>query len=45
MCVCVCVCAQPFLNPEGVSACDVVLLNRWHVRNYEVHRGDIVSVV
>ncbi|CAL8291923.1 unnamed protein product [Boreogadus saida] len=36
---------QPFLNPEGVSACDVVLLNRWRVRNYEVHRGDIVSVV
>ncbi|CAL8360719.1 unnamed protein product [Lota lota] len=36
---------QPFLNPEGVSACDVVLLNRWRVRNYEVHRGDIVSIV
>ncbi|XP_028286505.1 mitochondrial inner membrane protease subunit 2 isoform X1 [Parambassis ranga] len=36
---------QPFLNPEGGSECDVVLLNRWSVRNYQVQRGDIVSVV
>nr|XP_024658800.1 mitochondrial inner membrane protease subunit 2 [Maylandia zebra] len=36
---------QPFLNPEGGSKCDVVLLNRWSVRNYQVQRGDIVSVV
>ncbi|XP_075941357.1 mitochondrial inner membrane protease subunit 2 isoform X3 [Anarhichas minor] len=36
---------QPVLNPEGGSDCDVVLLNRWSVRNYEVHRGDIVSVM
>ncbi|KAM8891928.1 mitochondrial inner membrane protease subunit 2 isoform 2-T6 [Spinachia spinachia] len=36
---------QPFLNPEGGSDCDVVLLNRWSVRNYEVRRGDIVSVM
>ncbi|KAF7223977.1 mitochondrial inner membrane protease subunit 2 isoform X1 [Nothobranchius furzeri] len=36
---------QPFLNPEGESKCDVVLLNRWSVRNYQVQRGDIVSVV
>ncbi|XP_037538444.1 mitochondrial inner membrane protease subunit 2 [Nematolebias whitei] len=36
---------QPFLNPGGGSECDVVLLNRWSVRNYQVQRGDIVSVV
>ncbi|CAJ1055873.1 mitochondrial inner membrane protease subunit 2 isoform X2 [Xyrichtys novacula] len=36
---------QPFLNPEGGSECDVVLLNRWSVRNYQVQRGDIVSVL
>ncbi|GLD61676.1 mitochondrial inner membrane protease subunit 2, partial [Lates japonicus] len=36
---------QPFLNPEGGSECDVVLLNRWSVRNYQVQRGDIVSVM
>ncbi|XP_071403074.1 mitochondrial inner membrane protease subunit 2-like [Centroberyx affinis] len=36
---------QPFLNPDGVSECDVVLLNRWSVRNFQVQRGDIVSIV
>ncbi|XP_069018383.1 mitochondrial inner membrane protease subunit 2 [Embiotoca jacksoni] len=36
---------QPFLNPRGGSECDVVLLNRWSVRNYQVQRGDIVSVM
>ncbi|XP_023282666.1 mitochondrial inner membrane protease subunit 2 [Seriola lalandi dorsalis] len=36
---------RPFLNPEGGSDCDVVLLNRWSVRNYQVQRGDIVSVM
>uniref|UniRef100_A0A8C4FEH9 Mitochondrial inner membrane protease subunit 2 n=1 Tax=Dicentrarchus labrax TaxID=13489 RepID=A0A8C4FEH9_DICLA len=36
---------QPFLNPDGRSDCDVVLLNRWSVRNYQVQRGDIVSVL
>ncbi|XP_063754483.1 mitochondrial inner membrane protease subunit 2 isoform X2 [Eleginops maclovinus] len=36
---------QPSLNPEGGSDCDVVLLNRWSVRNYEVQRGDVVSVM
>ncbi|KAM7397252.1 hypothetical protein PAMP_020238 [Pampus punctatissimus] len=36
---------QPFLNPDGGSVCDVVLLNRWSVRNYQVQRGDIVSVL
>ncbi|XP_026991927.1 mitochondrial inner membrane protease subunit 2 isoform X1 [Tachysurus fulvidraco] len=36
---------QPSLNPQGSLSSDVVLLNRWSVRNYEVQRGDIVSVV
>ncbi|XP_026167513.1 mitochondrial inner membrane protease subunit 2 isoform X3 [Mastacembelus armatus] len=36
---------QPFLNPEGGSGCDVVLLNRWTVRNYQVQRGDVVSIM
>ncbi|XP_061630950.1 mitochondrial inner membrane protease subunit 2 isoform X2 [Phyllopteryx taeniolatus] len=36
---------QPFLNPEGASEGDVVLLNRWSVRKYHVQRGDIVSVM
>ncbi|XP_073798105.1 mitochondrial inner membrane protease subunit 2 isoform X1 [Danio rerio] len=35
---------QPSLNPDGESSPDVVLLNRWSVRNYHVQRGDIVSV-
>ncbi|XP_041071649.1 mitochondrial inner membrane protease subunit 2 isoform X6 [Carcharodon carcharias] len=36
---------QPSLNPPGRTTCDIVLLNRWSVRNYEVQRGDIVSLV
>ncbi|XP_029104855.1 mitochondrial inner membrane protease subunit 2 isoform X3 [Scleropages formosus] len=36
---------QPSLNPQGQSSSDVVLLNRWSVRNYQVQRGDIVSVL
>ncbi|XP_035986750.1 mitochondrial inner membrane protease subunit 2 isoform X2 [Fundulus heteroclitus] len=36
---------QPFLNPDVGAQCDVVLLNRWSVKNYHVQRGDIVSVV
>ncbi|XP_030073098.1 mitochondrial inner membrane protease subunit 2 isoform X3 [Microcaecilia unicolor] len=36
---------QPSLNPEGRLGSDIVLLNRWRIRNYEVHRGDIVSLV
>ncbi|KAM9753119.1 mitochondrial inner membrane protease subunit 2 isoform 1-T2 [Menidia menidia] len=35
---------QPSLNPGGASECDVVLLNRWSVRKYQVQRGDVVSV-
>ncbi|XP_043824623.1 mitochondrial inner membrane protease subunit 2 [Dromiciops gliroides] len=36
---------QPSLNPGWSQKSDVVLLNHWKVRNYEVHRGDIVSLV
>lgn len=36
---------QPFLNPDSGRDCDIVLLNRWSVRNYEVQRGDIVSML
>ncbi|XP_055505989.1 mitochondrial inner membrane protease subunit 2 [Leucoraja erinacea] len=36
---------QPSLNPAGGTASDVVLLNRWSVRNYQLQRGDIVSLV
>ncbi|XP_048195736.1 mitochondrial inner membrane protease subunit 2 isoform X2 [Dipodomys merriami] len=36
---------QPSLNPGGSQSSDVVLLNHWKVRNFEVHRGDIVSLV
>ncbi|XP_044136270.1 mitochondrial inner membrane protease subunit 2 isoform X2 [Bufo gargarizans] len=36
---------QPSLNPDGRHESDVVLLNRWSIRNYEVQRGDIVSLV
>ncbi|TNN57477.1 Mitochondrial inner membrane protease subunit 2 [Liparis tanakae] len=30
---------------DGGADCDVVLLNRWTVRNHEVQRGDVVSVM
>lgn len=36
---------QPSLNPGGSQSSDVVLLNHWRVRNLEVRRGDIVSLV
>ncbi|CAK6434763.1 unnamed protein product [Pipistrellus nathusii] len=36
---------QPSLNPGGSQSSDVVLLNHWKVRNLEVRRGDIVSLV
>ncbi|XP_077121191.1 mitochondrial inner membrane protease subunit 2 isoform X3 [Ranitomeya variabilis] len=35
---------QPSLNPGGRYESDVVLLNRWSMRRYEVQRGDIVSL-
>ena len=35
---------RPSLNP--VSDCvDFVLLNKWVVRNYEIKRGDIISLI
>ncbi|EOB06027.1 Mitochondrial inner membrane protease subunit 2 [Anas platyrhynchos] len=36
---------QPSLNPGGRQESDVVLLNHWSIRNYDVQRGDIVSLV
>uniref|UniRef100_A0A3B3SGP3 Mitochondrial inner membrane protease subunit n=1 Tax=Paramormyrops kingsleyae TaxID=1676925 RepID=A0A3B3SGP3_9TELE len=36
---------QPSLNPEGQTTSDVVLLSRWSVRDYQVQRGDIVSLL
>ncbi|XP_048355921.1 mitochondrial inner membrane protease subunit 2 [Sphaerodactylus townsendi] len=36
---------QPSLNPGDKQVSDVVLLNHWSIRNYEVQRGDIVSLV
>ncbi|XP_074937159.1 mitochondrial inner membrane protease subunit 2 isoform X2 [Phalacrocorax aristotelis] len=36
---------QPSLNPGGRQDSDVVLLNHWSIRNYDVQRGDIVSLV
>uniref|UniRef100_A0A8C4RMI8 Mitochondrial inner membrane protease subunit 2 n=1 Tax=Erpetoichthys calabaricus TaxID=27687 RepID=A0A8C4RMI8_ERPCA len=36
---------QPSLNPEGRRTSDIVLLNRWSVRNYQVQRGDVVSLM
>ncbi|XP_075284370.1 mitochondrial inner membrane protease subunit 2 isoform X1 [Opisthocomus hoazin] len=36
---------QPSLNPGGRQASDIVLLSHWSIRNYDVQRGDIVSLV
>ncbi|XP_058046771.1 mitochondrial inner membrane protease subunit 2 isoform X7 [Ahaetulla prasina] len=36
---------QPSLNPVEQRISDIVLLNHWSIRNYEVQRGDIVSLV
>uniref|UniRef100_A0A8C7NWC7 Peptidase S26 domain-containing protein n=1 Tax=Oncorhynchus mykiss TaxID=8022 RepID=A0A8C7NWC7_ONCMY len=37
---------QPSMCPEGnVTGSDMMLLNRWSVRNYQVRRDDIVSVL
>ncbi|XP_055920076.1 mitochondrial inner membrane protease subunit 2 [Eupeodes corollae] len=35
---------QPTLNPD-TSKSDYVFLSRWAVRNYDVERGDIVSLM
>uniref|UniRef100_T1JHL3 Mitochondrial inner membrane protease subunit 2 n=1 Tax=Strigamia maritima TaxID=126957 RepID=T1JHL3_STRMM len=34
---------QPSLNPDFKST-DYVLLNRWSIRNFDVARGDVVSL-
>ncbi|XP_058835854.1 mitochondrial inner membrane protease subunit 2 [Topomyia yanbarensis] len=36
---------QPSLNPDGSTVTDYVFLSRWAVRNLEVHRGDVISLV
>lgn len=36
---------QPALNPDGSPATDYVFLSRWAVRNMEVERGDVISLV
>lgn len=36
---------QPALNPDGSLVTDYVFLSRWAVRNMEVERGDIISLV
>ncbi|KAK6619151.1 Mitochondrial inner membrane protease subunit 2 [Polyplax serrata] len=35
---------QPSLNPLPGQA-DFVVLNKWAVRNYEIERGDIISLI
>ncbi|CAG9791229.1 unnamed protein product [Diatraea saccharalis] len=35
---------QPALNPESTNT-DYVFLSRWAVRDYDVKRGDIISLV
>lgn len=34
---------QPVLNPESTDT-DYVFLSRWAIRNYDVKRGDIISL-
>uniref|UniRef100_S4RDG1 Mitochondrial inner membrane protease subunit 2 n=1 Tax=Petromyzon marinus TaxID=7757 RepID=S4RDG1_PETMA len=36
---------QPCLNPTQSPSSDVVLLNRWSLRNFEVRRGEVVSLM
>lgn len=36
---------QPALNPDGSSATDYVFLSRWAVRNMDVERGDVISLI
>ena len=35
---------QPTLNPDSKTT-DYVFLNHWVVRNYIIHRGDIISFI
>lgn len=34
---------QPVLNPESTNT-DYVFLSRWSVRNYDIERGDVISL-
>lgn len=36
---------QPALNPDGGPVTDYVFLSRWAVRNMEVERGDVISLI
>ncbi|XP_055624215.1 mitochondrial inner membrane protease subunit 2 [Toxorhynchites rutilus septentrionalis] len=36
---------QPALNPDESAATDYVFLSRWAVRNMDVKRGDVVSLI
>ena len=36
---------QPALNPEYSPSADYVFLSRWPIRNNNIERGDIVSLV
>ncbi|XP_071960697.1 mitochondrial inner membrane protease subunit 2-like isoform X2 [Antedon mediterranea] len=38
---------QPALNPDGTkkTSQDIVFLNRWAVKEYVIHRGDVVSMI
>ncbi|CAG9841149.1 unnamed protein product [Diabrotica balteata] len=35
---------QPALNPDKTKT-DYVFLNRWAVKDYQIHRGDIISLI
>jgi inner membrane protease subunit 2 len=35
---------QPALNPDASTA-DYVFLSKWSIRNYEVERGDVISLI
>ncbi|KAF4528812.1 hypothetical protein B566_EDAN017278 [Ephemera danica] len=36
---------QPTLNPDDSPSSDIIFLNRLAVRSYNLHRGDIVSLI
>ncbi|XP_071481827.1 mitochondrial inner membrane protease subunit 2-like [Diadema antillarum] len=36
---------QPIFNPEFSRQRDILFLSRWAVRDYDIHRGDVVSVI
>ncbi|XP_011664218.2 mitochondrial inner membrane protease subunit 2 [Strongylocentrotus purpuratus] len=36
---------QPVLNPDNAKQRDVLFLSRWAVRDYNIERGDVVSLI